>query len=248
MVFVVGLTFKSYKEVEEALKIHEKATFAKYWKRDARLIASSRIKRVITPELRYYELKYTCIFRGQCFRKRINSNVKEIKTFKKEIPCPAFISLRASLNGKFLEVKNLNNTHNHETNKYYKKKQRLFHSLQNNHVDLEDVASNIDQTVSVATGSCSKPKSYAQKRKKALLVTDSIADLMGQSCNSLFDHRMEVLKSLELLWKQGKYVKVDIIEEQDLGKTVNSGKNMFVLIVSQFHFINFLLSIYNFLI
>lgn len=117
MVFVVGQIFKSYKEVEEALKVHEQETFAKYWKRDARLITSSRIKKVIKPELRYYELKYCCIFGGQCFRKLTNNNAKEIKTFKKEIPCPAFISLRVSQNGKFLEVKNLSNTHNHETNK-----------------------------------------------------------------------------------------------------------------------------------
>ncbi|CAH1102047.1 unnamed protein product [Psylliodes chrysocephalus] len=42
---------------------------------------------------------------------------KVIRTFKKKIPCPAFVALRVSQNGKFLEVKSLNNNHNHKTRK-----------------------------------------------------------------------------------------------------------------------------------
>jgi hypothetical protein len=39
-IFKVGKKFHSYSEEENSLKAYEEETFAKFWKRDARLIAS----------------------------------------------------------------------------------------------------------------------------------------------------------------------------------------------------------------
>ncbi|KAL1490114.1 hypothetical protein ABEB36_012855 [Hypothenemus hampei] len=104
MAFFIGQIFKTFEEVSSAMEQYEAKTFAKYWKRDARLITSSRIKKTLRPELKYYEVKFCCIFGGQKFRKTGN-NIKEIRTFKKEDLCPAFVAFRVSENGKFLEVK-----------------------------------------------------------------------------------------------------------------------------------------------
>ncbi|KAL1492231.1 hypothetical protein ABEB36_012713 [Hypothenemus hampei] len=200
MAFFIGQIFKTFEEVSSAMEQYEAKTFAKYWKRDARLITSSRIKKTLRPELKYYEVKFCCIFGGQKFRKTGN-NIKEIRTFKKEDLCPAFVAFRVSENGKFLEVKAIKRDHNHETTKI-----------------------EIDHNINVNTVPNIKPQTYAQKRRKALFVTDSLAALMGQSCGTLYTQRLNMLKTLEMLWKEGKEVILKIKNEEDMEDVIASSK------------------------
>ncbi|KAH0821101.1 hypothetical protein GEV33_001690 [Tenebrio molitor] len=112
-IFKVGKKFHSYSEVENSLKAYEEQTFAKFWKRDARLIASSRIPRPIRGALKYVEVKFCCIYGGQKFRPS-GSGQKDIRTFKKEQLCPAHVALRVTADGRDLEVRSVSEAHNHD--------------------------------------------------------------------------------------------------------------------------------------
>jgi hypothetical protein len=112
-IFKVGKKFHSYSEVENSLKAYEEQTFAKFWKRDARLIASSRIPRPIRGALKYEKVKFCCIYRGQKFRPS-GSEQKDTRTFKKEQLCPAHVALRVTVDGRDLEVRSVSETHNHD--------------------------------------------------------------------------------------------------------------------------------------
>jgi hypothetical protein len=112
-IFKVGKKFHSYSDVENSLKAYEEQTFAKFWKRDARLIASSRIPRPIRGELKYVEVKFCCIYGGQKFRPS-GSGQRYIRTFKKEQLCPAHVALRVTVDGRDLEVRSVSETHNHD--------------------------------------------------------------------------------------------------------------------------------------
>ena len=59
----VGDTFESFEELEKRLKQFEDRNFVKFWKREARTreAAMKRVERHIRPELKYYQLKHTCI-------------------------------------------------------------------------------------------------------------------------------------------------------------------------------------------
>ena len=69
-VFGLGVSFSSYEELERTLKSFEANTYSKFWKREARTIEAARKRtyRHLSPTLKYYQLKYTCIHGGQSFR------------------------------------------------------------------------------------------------------------------------------------------------------------------------------------
>ena len=68
-VFTVGESFENYETLEKKLKDFEKASFSQFWKRDTRTVttARKRLDRPLSPALKYYEIKYCCIHRGQAF-------------------------------------------------------------------------------------------------------------------------------------------------------------------------------------
>ncbi len=72
-VFTIGETFSSFDKLEKKLKLYEEKNFMKFWKREARTIATAK-KRIDRPlnkkDLKYYQLKYCCIHDGQKFQGR----------------------------------------------------------------------------------------------------------------------------------------------------------------------------------
>lgn len=47
---------------------------------------------------------------------------------------------------------------------------------------------------------------YCQRRKKALQITDQLADLCAQRTNALFKQRFDTLRSICNYWKQNENV------------------------------------------
>ena len=69
--FEVGEKFPSLEAFESKLKCHKNVFFAEFWKRDSRTISGVRkrgVEKSIKPELKYYEVKYSCILEGQTFK------------------------------------------------------------------------------------------------------------------------------------------------------------------------------------
>ncbi|XP_065895227.1 uncharacterized protein [Dysidea avara] len=120
--FTVGDLFFNYEDVSKRLEAYERATFTKFWKRDARTVAaaSKRLARTISPSLKYYEVKFCCIHGGQSFRPQ-GKEQRNTWTFKQD--CPVNISLRANAAGDALEVKSLCLEHSHDLS------QELFNHL-----------------------------------------------------------------------------------------------------------------------
>ncbi|XP_065886150.1 zinc finger SWIM domain-containing protein 3-like isoform X3 [Dysidea avara] len=120
--FTVGDLFFNYEDVSKRLEAYERATFTKFWKRDARTVAaaSKRLARTISPSLKYYEVKFCCIHGGQSFRPQ-GKGQRNTWTFKQD--CPVNISLRANAAGDALEVKSLCLEHSHDLS------QELFNHL-----------------------------------------------------------------------------------------------------------------------
>ena len=68
--FKIGDSFQKFEDLEKKLKEFESFRYVKFWKREARTVeaAKNRVNRYINPQLKYYQLKYTCIHGGQVFR------------------------------------------------------------------------------------------------------------------------------------------------------------------------------------
>ena len=69
--FQVGEKFTSFEAFKAKLERHKNVVFSEFWIRDSRTIAGARkrgVERPIKPELRYFEVKYCCITRGQAFK------------------------------------------------------------------------------------------------------------------------------------------------------------------------------------
>jgi hypothetical protein len=72
-----------------------------------------------------------------------------------------------------------------------------------------------NSTLVESVHSFSKAQTYGQKRRKALITTDSLANLVAMSSNDSFDQKLDNLKTLEMLWKQGKRIRVIMINEDE---------------------------------
>lgn len=73
MAIHVGSRFESFKFLENAVKELEKEQNVTFWKRKARTInsMSCRIVRLNPENLRYYSIKYACIFGGRIHKKEL---------------------------------------------------------------------------------------------------------------------------------------------------------------------------------
>ncbi len=71
--FTVGDEFPSLEELETALDKYKKKNYVDFWRRDSRTIAAAQkrgVNRPLNAELKYYEIKYCCIYGGQLFKSR----------------------------------------------------------------------------------------------------------------------------------------------------------------------------------
>ena len=67
-VIEIGNKFSSYEELESTIRLYELRTNTEFYKRDSRTILSARewgIKREIKSELKFYQLRYSCINGGK---------------------------------------------------------------------------------------------------------------------------------------------------------------------------------------
>ncbi|CAL7949389.1 unnamed protein product [Xylocopa violacea] len=105
--------FDSYEELEHKLEKFSKRSLVHYWRRDSRTVSGAHMKtaRPICERLKYYSVKYACIYGGQKFLPR-GAGRRQSQSIRTN--CPAHIMLRASKDGTKLEVTSVNNEHNHE--------------------------------------------------------------------------------------------------------------------------------------
>ncbi|KAK0080925.1 hypothetical protein PV325_013085 [Microctonus aethiopoides] len=111
--FHLGEMFDSYEELENKLEQYSKRSLVHYWRRDSRTVTGAHMKttRPISERLKYYSVKYACIYGGQKFLPR-GAGRRQSQSIRTN--CPAHIMLRASKDGNQLEVTSVNNEHNHE--------------------------------------------------------------------------------------------------------------------------------------
>ncbi|CAL1681622.1 unnamed protein product [Lasius platythorax] len=111
--FRLGEMFDSYEELEQKLDRFSKHSLVHYWRRDSRTVSGAHMKtaRPISERLKYYSVKYACIYGGQKFLPR-GAGRRQSQSIRTN--CPAHIMLRASKDGTKLEVTSVNNEHNHE--------------------------------------------------------------------------------------------------------------------------------------
>ncbi|XP_076645957.1 uncharacterized protein LOC143355214 [Halictus rubicundus] len=111
--FHLGEMFDSYEELERKLEKFSKRSLVHYWRRDSRTVSGAHMKtaRPISERLKYYSVKYACIYGGQKFLPR-GAGRRQSQSIRTN--CPAHIMLRASKDGTKLEVTSVNNEHNHE--------------------------------------------------------------------------------------------------------------------------------------
>lgn len=64
--------FSSYEELSQRLILHSKHDYVYYWRRDSRTVEGAYLKtaRFISKKLKYYSVKYACVFGGQKFASR----------------------------------------------------------------------------------------------------------------------------------------------------------------------------------
>ncbi|KAB0801903.1 hypothetical protein PPYR_04089 [Photinus pyralis] len=98
--------FETYEEFDQLLKESAHRHYLQFWKRDCRTVEGAKKKtdRYINPNIKYYQLKYSCVQGGRVFRRK-NKSLEE---------CEANFYLTATPDGEKLFVKSLNNFHNHE--------------------------------------------------------------------------------------------------------------------------------------
>lgn len=70
--FRLGEMFDSYEELEQKLDRFSKQSLVHYWRRDSRTVSGAHMKtaRPISERLKYYSVKYACIYGGQKFLPR----------------------------------------------------------------------------------------------------------------------------------------------------------------------------------
>ena len=110
--FYIGMRFNSFESLSSFIKEYEKDRFCNLKIRESRRIESvqKRFERIIKSCLIYYELTYICYF-GPQYRKR-SMGKRSAYSLKRD--CPFKVSLRVTIDGDALEVRSLNNLHNHD--------------------------------------------------------------------------------------------------------------------------------------
>lgn len=112
----VGDKFSSFEELSRGIKLYEGKVHSNYWIKDSKTL-TSQIKSFPTgrcskanPDLKYYFIRYHCIKGG---RKFVPKN-KERKTLTFKQGCQSSVNIVLSSCGKYLVVKDIEETHNHE--------------------------------------------------------------------------------------------------------------------------------------
>ncbi|XP_065560496.1 uncharacterized protein LOC136027308 isoform X2 [Artemia franciscana] len=111
--FSVGDKFDSYEAFYDRLQIYKTQNNVEFVKRDARTIESAMKRitsRTFRKELQFYEVNMRCVYGGRVVS-RAKTNRQSRDSLK--MGCPAFMSLRATSDGCFLEIRSLKLDHNH---------------------------------------------------------------------------------------------------------------------------------------
>jgi len=68
--FFKGESFSTFNELEKKIDEFKRVSFVDLWIRDSRTVAAAqkRFTKVLNPNLKYYELKLTCIHGGRSFK------------------------------------------------------------------------------------------------------------------------------------------------------------------------------------
>ncbi|KAF2895723.1 hypothetical protein ILUMI_10447 [Ignelater luminosus] len=103
-----GLKFPSYEALANFITSYEFKTKQKYWKRSSRTIENARLRRPCNENLKYYEIRYSCMHGGGRITTK-SKGLEKVGSQKKD--CPAYIKVRASDDGQFLEVKHYDEKH-----------------------------------------------------------------------------------------------------------------------------------------
>lgn len=110
----IGAKFSSLEELSAALRLYEETHFTQFWRSSSRTILGARkkgLKRPIKEELVYSEIIFSCANGGRKYTSKSTGARPNQRTFK--IGCTARIKVVASADGNFLEVKLLDDVHNH---------------------------------------------------------------------------------------------------------------------------------------
>ncbi|XP_037269581.1 uncharacterized protein LOC119161287 [Rhipicephalus microplus] len=113
-VMETGAKFASLEELSAALRLYEETHFTQFWRSSSRTIVGARkkgLKRPIKEELVYSEIIFSCANGGRKYTSKSTGARPNQRTFK--IGCTARIKVVASADGNFLEVKLLDDVHNH---------------------------------------------------------------------------------------------------------------------------------------
>ncbi|XP_076100949.1 uncharacterized protein LOC143070591 [Mytilus galloprovincialis] len=114
----VGDTFSSFSALNTRIRQYEVQNNIEFYKRDSRTIESARkrrIKRELSEDLQFYQIRYSCINGGKEHNSKTNGERPKQSSFRKG--CPAYFSVGVSEDGKFLVVKSIEDHHNHVISK-----------------------------------------------------------------------------------------------------------------------------------
>lgn len=115
-VFKLGESFDSYDALIKRLNSHSQGSLVHYWRRDSRTVQGAHMKtaRPIEAKLKYYSVKFACVYGGQKFSPRGKG---QRNTMSMRTDCPSHIMVRANKAGQKLEVISVCNHHNHPITK-----------------------------------------------------------------------------------------------------------------------------------
>ncbi|XP_071125473.1 uncharacterized protein [Mytilus edulis] len=114
----VGDKFSSFSALNTRIRQYEVQNNIEFYKRDSRTIESARkrgIKRELSEDLQFYQIRYSCINGGKEHNSKTNGERPKQSSFRKG--CPAYFSVGVSEDGKFLVVKSIEDHHNHVISK-----------------------------------------------------------------------------------------------------------------------------------
>lgn len=211
--FHIGDLFDSYEDLENKLDAYSQRNFVHYWRRDSRTVNGAHMKtsRPICEKLKYYSVKYACIYGGQKFLPR-GAGRRQSQSIRTN--CPAHIMLRASKDGTKLEVTGVNKEHNHEISEELFKKlpqeRKLSGSLKEEVQDL--MTMGIDRK---------KVKDYVRFRANKILRSKDLFNIAA--ANKIkrpvdMDRAYELHGKLNELERHNLKISCSEYEDDDVGK------------------------------
>lgn len=114
-ILTVGDKFSSYSEFEVKLREYEQNVLNNYWIRDSRTLENlarkypTNISGKANKDLKYYSVRISCIKGGRKHKKR--GEKRQTLTFRQG--CPSTMFLKITTCGKYLQLVELNEEHNH---------------------------------------------------------------------------------------------------------------------------------------